>query len=157
MQLTRAADYAVRVMIHMASLPAGSRVLLSTLAEVTAVPESFLSKVLQALTRAEFVVSRRGPYGGFELSPRSRGASLLDVIEAIDGPVQLNQCLANGRGCEHQDWCAAHLVWIQAQEAMLNVLKGASIAQLATQSTTRKAAVTGKSTEEETRDFPLRS
>ena len=83
MQLTRAADYAIRVMTHLASLPAGSRVSRSVLAEATSVPESFLSKVLQALTRAQLVESRRGPDGGFELVAGDLRASLLDVVEAI--------------------------------------------------------------------------
>ena len=52
MQLTRAADYGVRVMIHLAGLPQDGRVSLPALAEATGAPESFLSKVLQALARA---------------------------------------------------------------------------------------------------------
>jgi len=89
MQLTRAADYAVRVMIHMAGLPLGTTVRLRTLALAVTVPESFLAKVLQTLTRAGLVVSRRGPDGGFELVPSSMQASLLDVIDAIEGPAQI--------------------------------------------------------------------
>ncbi len=139
MQLTRAADYAVRVMIHMAGLPPGTRVLRSKLAEVAAVPESFLAKVLQSLTRAELIRSRRGLDGGFELLPSGRTVTLLDVVEAIDGPIQLNVCLATGESCKHEAWCPAHLVWAQAQEAMLSVLRAARIADLATQATARKA------------------
>ena len=61
MQLTRAADYAMRVMIHLATLPADERALLPALAAATAAPESFLSKVLQALSRARLITSQRGP------------------------------------------------------------------------------------------------
>ena len=52
MQLTRAADYAVRVMIHLASLPPGARVSRSELSAAAECPEQFLCKVLQNLTRA---------------------------------------------------------------------------------------------------------
>ena len=72
MQLTRAADYAVRVMIRLATQPAKERVSLPELAEATDAPESFLSKVLQALSRAGLISSRRGQSGGFEISPRGR-------------------------------------------------------------------------------------
>ena len=55
--LTRAADYAVRVMIHMATLPAGTRAQRSTLAEATEVPDSFMSKVLQSLVKSGMIAS----------------------------------------------------------------------------------------------------
>lgn len=135
MQLTRAADYAVRVMIHLATLPENQRGLLPALAEATGAPGSFLSKVLQSLSRAGLVSSRRGQLGGFEILGRGRQASVREVIEAIDGPIYLNVCLADGKSCGRKEWCPAHPVWVQAQSAMLEVLNGAIIADLATEAT----------------------
>jgi Rrf2 family protein len=133
MQLTRAADYAVRVMIHMAGLPPGSRTSRSALALAAACPEQFLSKVLQDLTRAGLVVSHRGNTGGFELPAGPSGACLLDVVEAVEGPIRLNTCLHNDEACERQSWCPAHSVWARAQDAMVTVLRETSIADLARQ------------------------
>jgi Rrf2 family iron-sulfur cluster assembly transcriptional regulator len=133
MQLTRAADYAVRVMVHMASLPRAARMSLLALAEATGAPVSFLSKVLQALTRERLISSRRGPAGGFEISSRGRKATMREVIEAIDGPIRLNVCLTAGKACARAAWCPAHPVWVRAQEAMLSVLNSALIADLASQ------------------------
>ncbi len=141
MQLTRAADYAVRVMIHLATLPAGSRVQRNTLAEATGVPESFMSKVLQGLVRARLIASRRGIDGGFELAVAADATSLLDVIEAIEGPIQLNFCLGPGHNCERQHYCAAHFVWAEAQDAMKNVLRRANIAELSRQTVVARRAL----------------
>jgi Rrf2 family protein len=131
MQLTRAADYAVRVMIHLAGLPPGMRASRGELARAAECPEQFLSKVLQSLTRAGLVISHRGNTGGFELLEAYRGTSLLDVVQAIEGPVRLNLCLTSDHACSRQDSCPAHGVWAQAQEAMLGVLQSASIGHLA--------------------------
>lgn len=133
MQLTRAADYAVRVMIHLATLPAGERALLPTLARATGTPESFLSKVLQALCRAKLIASRRGQAGGFEILTAGREASMRAVIEAIDGPIRLNVCLFSGASCSRKLHCPAHPVWTSAQEAMMAVLDASNIAALAIQ------------------------
>jgi Rrf2 family protein len=130
MQLTRAADYAVRVMIHMAGLPLGARTSRTELANAAACPEQFLSKVLQDLTRAGLVVSHRGNTGGFELPANHYEASVLQVVEAVEGPVRMNLCLGCEEGCERQGWCAAHVVWQEAQDAMTAVLRKTSIAQL---------------------------
>jgi len=131
MQLTRAADYGIRVMIHLASVEYGERVSQSALVAATSAPDSFLSKVLQALTRAGLVTSRRGPAGGFEISIRGRHASMQEVIEAIDGRITLNVCLSERRSCARKDWFPAHGVWVKAQAAMLEVLSTAKIADLA--------------------------
>ncbi len=143
MQLTRAADYAVRVMVHLAALPARERALLPALAEATGAPESFLSKVLQALSRAKLIASRRGHSGGFEILPGGRQASLREVIEAIDGPVHLNVCLISARACGRAAWCPAHPVWAEAQQAMLDVLSRASIAGMASQAAASQVRESG--------------
>jgi Rrf2 family protein len=131
MQLTRAADYAVRVMIQLAAVPARTRVSLPTLACETNAPESFLSKVMQSLTRAGLIASQRGQSGGFNITPRGRHASMRDVVEAIDGEICLNVCLIHGKSCPRKPHCPAHPVWAKAQQAMLQVLSGATIAAMA--------------------------
>ena len=131
MQLTRAADYAVRVMIHLAGMPPGSRASRAELATAAECPEQFLSKVLQNLTRAGLVISHRGNTGGFELPRMHRNASILDVVEAIEGPIRLNLCLISEHSCNRQEWCPAHGVWDEAQRAMAAVLKSATVGELA--------------------------
>lgn len=133
MQLTRAADYAVRVMIHLAGLPPETRASRAELAEAAECPEQFLSKVLQSLTRAGLVMSHRGNTGGFELSHAHRNASVLEIVEAIEGPLRLNLCLTSDQACARQGWCPAHSVWVEAQIAMVAVLQRASIGELARQ------------------------
>src|SRR5581483_3018676 len=131
MQLTRAADYAVRVMIHMAGLAPGTRTSRTELAAAAGCPEQFLSKVLQDLTRAGLVLSHRGNTGGFEL-PESRAAvSVLEVVEAVEGPIRLNVCLGGENVCERQEWCPARRLWGRAQEALTGVLRNTTILDLA--------------------------
>ncbi len=144
MQLTRAADYAVRVMIHLAMLEQGERVSLPAMVMATSAPLSFLSKVLQALTRAGLIASRRGPAGGFEISAQGRHASMRDVIEAMDGRMCLNVCLSERRSCPRKEWCPAHPVWVRAQAAMLEVLSTAMIADLAAEAQVESAPGPGK-------------
>lgn len=134
MQLTRTADYAIRVMIHLAGLPSGARTSRETLARWTQVPGEFLSKVLQSLARARLIHSHRGTRGGFELARSGNQITMLDVVEAIEGPLQLNVCLAQDDACGRRWWCPAHNVWREAQAAMVQVLAAANMEQLAKRS-----------------------
>jgi Rrf2 family protein len=141
MQLTRAADYAVRVMIHLAGLSPGARVSRSELSAVAECPEQFLCKVLQNLTRAALLISHRGNTGGFELEEMHRTASVLEVVEAVEGPIRLNVCLTSDHACTRQDWCPAHRVWAEAQSALVEVLRGATISFLAQQAATARRPI----------------
>jgi len=123
-------------MIHLAGQPAHTRASRADLAEAAECPEQFLSKVLQSLTRAGLVVSHRGNTGGFELPVSRQDVSVLNVVEAIEGPVRLNLCLTADQACARQAWCPAHPVWEEAQFAMAQVLQKATIRELA-----RRAAV----------------
>jgi len=131
MQITRASDYAVRVMIHLAGLPPASTVRQAELSKATDVSGHFLSKVLQQLVRARLIRSQRGAGGGYGLAVAAQSVSLLDVVEAIEGPLRLNQCMEEGPSCERKSWCPAHRVWAEAQEAVVKVLDGASMSALA--------------------------
>jgi len=133
MQLTRAADYAVRVMIHLAAVAPGTRASRTELAAAVDCPEQFLSKVLQSLTRAGLVTSHRGNTGGFELPASRRAASVLEIIEAVEGPIRLNICLNSPSECQHQDTCPTYPIWVEAQKAMTAVLRCATIDELARQ------------------------
>lgn len=138
MQLTRAADYAVRVMVHLATLRNEERALLPDLATATGAPLSFLSKVLQGLAHAKLISSRRGKAGGFAILAAGREATMRDVIEAIDGPISLNVCLNEGRNCVRKSWCPAHPVWAHAQRAMLDVLMNATVKGMASKATVNR-------------------
>jgi Rrf2 family protein len=131
MQITRTADYGVRVMTHLATLPPGTRVTVADLAEESAASTAFVGKILQRLVAARLVVSHRGYEGGFELGRPSNTITLLDIITALEGPLCLNQCLPGGSGCERHVWCGSHPVWVEAQSALASVLGRETLEHLA--------------------------
>jgi len=131
MQITRAADYAVRVMVELSSLPPGTRLQKSALVKLSEAPESFLSKVLQRMVAQGLITSRRGGGGGFELAKAPDQISVLNVVEAIDGPMTLNLCVPGSSGCERSLACVVHPVWVEAREVLVKVLERATMDKLA--------------------------
>jgi len=138
MQLTRGADYGVRVMIQLASADPGARMSLGELAGAAEAPPAFLSKVLQQLVRTGLIVSHRGKRGGFSLANHGSNPSLLEIVDAMDGLPPLNDCLKTTDPCERATWCGAHLVWLEAQSRMREVLAGATLDTLVSMTRTRR-------------------
>jgi Rrf2 family protein len=85
MKLTRATRYAVHALVFLASRPAGQPVPADTLARSCAIPRQFLTKILRELVQSGFLGAVKGPRGGYW---RARGLSLLEVVEALEGPVR---------------------------------------------------------------------
>lgn len=131
MQVTRAADYAVRVTVHLATLPTGARASRAALARAADAPQTFVAKILQQLADAQIVRSHAGRAGGFELARPADAVSVLDVVTAVEGPLCLNRCVSAEEGCRLAASCSAQRVWASAQAALAGVLSSASLAQLA--------------------------
>ena len=142
MRLTRAADYGVRVMLHLGTLAPGVRTNRAQLARAADASPDFVAKILQRLTKAGLVCSRTGRSGGFGLARPADQISILDICAAVDGPICLNHCLPSGRACPRSGWCPAHPVWLEAQDSLRAVLGGASLDRLLAEGAARRPGTT---------------
>jgi Rrf2 family protein len=130
MQITRQADYAVRAILHLAHMKNGERAATSNVAKEQRIPPSFLAKIISQLSIAGLLHTSRGARGGVTLARQPKDITLLEVIEAIDGPIQLNECVAEGGACSFDDHCPIRSVWCDAQDELVSRLKRTDFEQL---------------------------
>jgi Rrf2 family protein len=97
------------------------------------IPEPFLGKVAQRLSRAGLLEISQGPKGGYRLTRDPKGISLLEVIEAVEGNISLNQCLMRPDSCSRSSMCPVHQIWDRARSQLRSILQDADFAQLAGQ------------------------
>jgi Rrf2 family protein len=133
MQITRQADYAVRAVLHLAKVGNSERSATSTIAKEQNIPPSFLAKIISQLSIAGLLHTSRGARGGVTLARDPRDITLLEVVEAIDGPIQLNECVGNNGACTFDDNCPIKPVWCDAQEELVQRLKGTNFADMLVQ------------------------
>ncbi len=131
MQITRQADYAVRAVLHLAK-NGDTRTATSMIAEEQRIPPSFLAKIVSQLSIAGLLHTSRGARGGVTLARAPKDITLLEVIEAIDGPIQLNECVGDTGSCSFDADCPLRPVWCDAQEDLVNRLKGTNFADMVT-------------------------
>lgn len=131
MQLTLKGDYAARVIVDLASQPAGATVKTEDLGRRTGVPQAYLSKIVQALAHAGLVGTRRGALGGISLLEEPRAITLRRVIEAVEGPIFLNRCLIRPGHCPRDRFCPVHPVWARIQAIVTRELDAVRINELA--------------------------
>ena len=132
MRLTRHGDYAVRVVVDLASQPAGAIVPRARIQERQDVPAAYLAKIAQALARGGLVRTHPGARGGVSLARPASSISLLHVIEAAEGPLALNRCVAGAGACPRDRLCPVHPVWLRLQALVASELAAVTAAALAT-------------------------
>jgi Rrf2 family protein len=131
MQITHQADYAIRTVFYLSRLDSNHKVATSQIATDYKIPPSFLTKIISQLSIAGLVHTSRGARGGITLARSPEVISLLDVVQAIDGPVALNECVQDPDTCSLSPDCVVHKFWIEASEELNNRLRSTSFATLA--------------------------
>jgi Rrf2 family transcriptional regulator, cysteine metabolism repressor len=132
MRLTAKSEYGVLASIDLACNYGEGPVSAREIAERRAIPPRFLEQLFVALRRAGIVSAVRGAKGGFILTRDPSQISVLDVVEALEGPLQTSVC-DSGResGCVKSGTCAAAPVWARATGALKEVFATTSLASLA--------------------------
>jgi Rrf2 family protein len=127
--MTRRTDYAVRIMIELAS--AGGRTPARELGVLADVTYPFARSIITDLATAGLVDARRGPGGGVALDRPAREISLLEIIDAIEGRICLNACVRDDAYCTRIADCRAHAVWADATRNLNAYLASQDLQSLA--------------------------
>ncbi len=100
------------------------------MAEALCTTPGFVPQVLGPLVKAGWVRSDPGPTGGYALDVALDDVSVLEVIEAVDGPTDTGLCVVAGDSCNRDHPCVLHTAWTQARRDLMLTLDSVSIASL---------------------------
>jgi Rrf2 family protein len=128
-KINRRTDYAIRLMVRLAMV--GTTVKAAELGENTGVPVAFIHKIIQDLVRVGLVWTTAGPEGGAVLARPAASITLLDIVESMEGPLQLNLCLLGPDSCDLVATCSVHPVWERVQALVRQELAASNLAMLA--------------------------
>ncbi|TET53105.1 MAG: Rrf2 family transcriptional regulator [Actinobacteria bacterium] len=133
MRFTAKTEYAVRAIIEIALLDKDRPAQVKEIATRQAIPERFLEQVMAALKKDGLIESTRGSQGGYRLARSAEQITLADIIQAIEGPMQVIECLSEdlrNQKCEQVDLCAVRDVWKGVQSSLLEALDSITLAKL---------------------------
>jgi Rrf2 family protein len=128
-QLSKKADYGLIALKHLAQ---HSQVSVSAreIASEYRIPAELLAKILQRLVRKGLLLSHQGTHGGYVLARDPSKISIVDVIEALDGPIGITPC-ERGSSCEQLEKCSVRDPLMAIRAKMVRILGDTSIYELA--------------------------
>ncbi|MCF8054436.1 MAG: Rrf2 family transcriptional regulator [Deltaproteobacteria bacterium] len=130
MILTKAGEYALRCMIYLAAHADQGITTRRDVAQAMNIPTSFLAKIAQRLARVGLLQIVQGARGGYRLLKPAIAISMLEVVEAVEGEIFLNECLLRKESCSRVGTCKAHIVWSKARTNLRATLQQATLADL---------------------------
>ena len=126
----RNTDYAARLMVHLAKHYGNGPISTRAAAAEEQVPYQLACKLMQKLNNAKLVTSCMGPKGGFVLGAEPSKINLLEVVEAIQGPISMNRCVLNEDACSRKAICTVREKLIDIQMNMTRGLAAISLDEL---------------------------
>jgi len=127
MRLTRKVCYGIRALHYAGCRPAGKFCSVEEIGQAQEIPRQFLAKVVQDLVRTGFLASRRGQDGGVRLVRPLCEITVLDILEALEGPMALSECLRPHPGCSWAETCPMKQVWKEVQTMIQSHLESVNL------------------------------
>ncbi len=131
LKLTKKVDYALLALHHMGYLSVGPLANAKEIAETYQIPVEMLAKILQTLSRADIIASENGPKGGYALSRLPEHISVAEIIQAVEGPIGIADCVTDGGSpCMQEDTCTIRTPIEQIQQRIRALLSDMSVADM---------------------------
>ena len=130
MRLTAKSEYGLLALLFLAEREGQGPVSAREIAKEQRIPIKFLEQLLVTLRKSGLVTAQRGAHGGFVLGREAGQITVLDVVEALEGPLSPSPC-DSARDCGRSSACAAAPVWEEAGQALRRVLGASTIAAVA--------------------------
>ena len=129
--ITRKADYAARVLLHLSMSSPELWIRTQDIAQQQLIPGRLIRHVIVSLVGAGLVRTKRGSGGGVRLARAASEISLLDAVEAVEGPFYLNTCIPDPSECPLSHRCSVHDAWVRAQDVLVEQLRRETFDKLA--------------------------
>ncbi len=144
MQFTKAEEYGMQGVLHLADKGKDQVTPLSEISEARDIPEKFLAKIFQALSRSGILRSHRGVRGGFTLAKSPSDITVKEVLESIQGPYHLTKCIPDPDSCPRSSICAMRDLLVKAEERLLEVFTEHTLEDVVRMEREMAAAPSGK-------------
>jgi len=129
MKITRAADYAIRILIHLAS--GGEERTSSALSKTLNIPFNHIAKIVHGLSRNGYLITRKGKGGGLKLAKDPKDINVYEVIASIEGPMIISDCILSRDICKFSKKCKFRSCLSGLKGKIENLLRSTKVSDLA--------------------------
>lgn len=127
MKVSAKARYGLRILLDLALFAGEKPRSIKDIAKSQQISEKFSSRLMIELRRAGLVSSVRGTQGGFRLARNPEQVTLLDVVETMEGPIHLLDCLGEPEVCPRHEHCSITRIWGEVNQTLVEKLSSITL------------------------------
>lgn len=128
---SKSSQYTLRALAYIAAYGQKRNFSAIEVCKKAAIPEAYTRKTFQALVQGGFLKAISGPGGGYMLKKKPSQITVLDILEAVEGPGAFNGCVLGLARCGNENPCSLHQVWVKLKKQMLKELFSKTLEDLA--------------------------
>lgn len=118
MKLSTRGKYGLYAMFYLAQHAGEGPQTLQNISTVGLIPKQYLEQILGSLRRAGLVSTVRGAQGGYQIAKEPQETTLRDIIDAVEGPIELSECTSSDHNCQKSGTCPVRWVWQQVTDSI---------------------------------------
>ena len=133
MKLSTRGKYGLYAMYYLAAHAGEGPLPLQSISTMGGVPKQYLEQLLGNLRRAGLVSTVRGAQGGYQIAAAPENVTLRDIIDAVEGPIELSECASADNTCRKSGSCPVGWVWLHVTDSINSELEKINLSDMLTQ------------------------
>ena len=130
MKISTKGRYGLRILLDLALHQSEKPRLIRDIAESQQISEKYISRLVISLRKAGMIRSIRGVNGGFHLARLPEEITLLEILETMEGPISVVDCVSAPQGCSHSPNCAPREIWCKLNDDIRGLMRGTTLAEI---------------------------
>ena len=127
MKLSTKGRYGVKAMVDLAIHYGKEPVSIKSISERQNISECYLEQLFAPLRKAKLIISARGAQGGYVLSRAPIDITVDEIMQVLEGPIEISTCIDGEDACKKTDYCATRLLWVKIKNSIDDVMKSTTL------------------------------
>lgn len=127
MKMSTKSRYGIKAMLELALVYNVETMSVRSIAIKQNISELYLEQIFSALRKAQLITSVRGAKGGYSLSREPKSITIKNIIDVVEGPINISDCIEEGASCDNLDKCATRVLWIKIRDAIDGIFSSVTL------------------------------
>lgn len=127
MKLSTKGKYGIKAMLELALVYNKGAISVRSISEKQNISELYLEQIFSILRKNEFIKSIRGAKGGYVLIKDPKDVTIKNIMDVLEGPVSISNCIEHGANCDNLDKCATRILWVKIKDAIDDIFTSVTL------------------------------
>ena len=127
MKMSTRGRYGIKAMLELALVYDTGMMSVRSIAQKQKISELYLEQLFSILKKANLIKSVRGAKGGYSLTRTPKEITIKDIIDVVEGPVNISDCVEKDLSCDNLDKCATRVLWVRIKDAIDSIFSSVTL------------------------------